>query len=286
MPLSAQALQGQGIASVIKKATTATTNQPNTPGGTPPSQINAGGGNTPSVTDYNPNDPIPGSSVYLGEQNAANLAYENAKNQLLSQRNSLYHQYGLLDNGAVDPNNQFGAYQLLLGNEGSALDAADNDALDRGLGTGGLAMQGESALRNAQGAEQLAFQQQVDRVGSDYASGLAGAEQTRSSATNQAYLDALNTAIASGYFTPAATPTYTGGGTTTGVNDTPTAKAKAKVVSTTAKAKTKAKVVSTTAARVAAATKGKAPTAPVAVRVTANKSGASANKKQGIFSIH
>lgn len=207
--------------------------------------------------NYNPNNPIPGSSVYLNETNAANLAYNNAKNQLLAQRNSLYHQYGLTDTGSVDPLNQYGEYQSLLGTEGAALDQADNAALDRGLGVGGIANQGESALRTSQGAEQLAFQRQVDQAGLDYSQGLQNAEVARANAINQAYMDALNTAIASGYFN---TPSPD---SATGITITPKQNSKTNLIKA-----------------VTAANK------PYAVKVAANKTGASANKKQGIFSIH
>lgn len=174
-----------------------TTNLPSTNPSNP-----SGGGTNGQTTD-----PIPGSSVYLGESNAALQAYQSAQNQLLSQRNSLYHQYGLLSDGSVDPNNQFGDYQELLGSEGSALDAADNDALGRGLGTGGLAMQGETSLKNQQGSEQLGFQNEVDQAGSDYSNGLENAGSTYSGALNSAYMDAVNAAIAAGAFNTAPPPT-------------------------------------------------------------------------------
>lgn len=149
---------------------------------------------------------IPGASTYLGEESAAQKAYDDAQTQLLSQKNSLYHQYGLTSDGQVDANDPYGEYQTLLGTEGSALDSADNAALDRGLGTGGLAMQGEQSLRQGQGAEQLNFNQLVDSAGSQYAQGLATAGETRTQADIQAEADAAAAAANSGNYDTAPSP--------------------------------------------------------------------------------
>lgn len=160
---------------------------------------------TPSV--------IPGASTYLAQESQAQQAYEQAQNTLLSNRNSLYHQYGLTSDGSVDPNDQYGQYQTLLGNEGSALDSADQSALDRGLGTGGLAMQGEQSLRQGQGEQNLAFQQQVDQAGQDYAGGLANASEARDTSINQAELSAAIAAANAGQYdipTAAAVKTASG----------------------------------------------------------------------------
>lgn len=157
------------------------------------------------------NDPIPNSTTYLNETNAANLAYDQAKSQLLAQRNSLYHQYGLTETGAVDVNNPYGDYQSLLGTEGAALDSARNDSVARGLGTGGLANQEEAGLIPGQRREQLGFQRNVDQAGMDYSQGLMSAESDRSSSYNQAYQDALMNAIASGLFTTASGGSNGGG---------------------------------------------------------------------------
>jgi hypothetical protein len=193
------------------------------------------------------------SSVYLNETNAANAAYEKAKAQLLANRNSLYHQYGLTDTGAVDVNNPYGEYQSLLGTEGAALDSAHNDAIARGLGSGGLANQGEASLIPQQRLEQLGFQRQVDQTGSDYASGLEDAASTKTGAYNTAYQDALQDALARGLFDAApdasSTATTSLGGTTIKKNK------------------------------------------PLSAfvynpKIAANKTGASARKRGGIYTIH
>lgn len=170
--------------------------QAHSPGGVPPQQ-------TAGLTNTAPQSaPIPGAGIYAQQQNLAEKAYQDAVAQLQARRNSLYHEYGLNNKGAVDPMSQFGEYQQLLGSEGGALDAADNASLDRGLGTGGLAMQGETGLRGQQGAENLAFQRQVAQVGQDYASGVLGAQQQRSSSMLEAQQTALANALAAGDFTP------------------------------------------------------------------------------------
>jgi hypothetical protein len=234
-----------------------------------------GGAQNPQ-TQSTPNAPhsdysIPNSSVYLEGTAAANAAYEKAKAQRLADRNSLYHQYGLTDTGATDINNPYGEYQMLLGSEGRQLDSARNDAIGRGLGTGGLANQGEESLIPGIRLEQLGFQHSVDKAGADYATGLNNDENQRTGSIQQAYQNALQDALARGLFDPAPTNSTK---TDTGYN------------SYTPDYSPPGATANTTAARIIAATKGKKPFAPAAVKVTANKTGASANKRQGIFSIH
>lgn len=180
--------------------------QPPSPGGTTPQQTAAW---VPQGTS------LPYAGVYLEQQNAAEKAYEDAQTQLQATHSALYHRYGLLDNGQVDPFNRYGDYQTMLGSEGAALDAAREDAIGRGLGSGGLARQGESALRQQQGAEQLGFQQQVLGADSDLRVGLAQALAARNAAfqqaEEQANQDALQKMLADGYFTLASAQSGGGG---------------------------------------------------------------------------
>ena len=220
----------------------------------PPPALGGAGGITNAGAAPKQQYQLTNSSVYLNETNAANAAYEKAKAQLLANRNSLYHQYGLTDTGAVDVNNPYGEYQSLLGTEGAALDSAHNDAIARGLGSGGLANQGEASLIPQQRLEQLGFQHQVDQAGSDYASGLEDAASTKTGAYNTAYQDALQDALARGLFdaAPDAPPTTT----TTSLGGT---------------------------------TVKKNPPQPAFVynpKVKANKTGASARRRGGIYTIH
>lgn len=57
--------------------------------------------------------------------------------------------------------NQYGGYQQLLNNEGLQLDAAQQDALGRGLGTRGAGAKGIAQLAFGQGAERNDFRQQL-----------------------------------------------------------------------------------------------------------------------------
>lgn len=171
---------------------------PQAPGGTPPDQKQ-----TPQVK--NPSTPnLPYAGVYLEQQNQAQAAYEQAQNSLLAQRNTLYHSYGLTDSGEVDPYNQYGQYQSMLGREGADLDTARNDSIGRGIGTGGLANQSQSALRNNDALEQLGFKQMVLGTQNDYSNGLAAALAQRNSAflsaEEQANQDALSALMAQGYW--------------------------------------------------------------------------------------
>lgn len=192
----------------VRKAPPNTTQsliKPTAPGGVPPVQ-------TAATPPTKPNAPvatgtsIPYAGVYLEGQNAAEKAYESAQQQLLANRNTLYHRYGLTNDASVDPYNQYGEYQQLLSSEGSALDQSHNDAIGRGIGTGGLANQGQSALRFQQAGQNLDFQALIDQAGSDYTSGLQQAGQARDQSMYQSERDALAQAIAemqqNGGFTP------------------------------------------------------------------------------------
>jgi hypothetical protein len=161
----------------------------------------ASGGVTPlPVTKYSG----PNAGVYLEKQNQAELAYQQAMADLLQKKNTAYHQFGLTSNAQVDPFSQFGAYQSLLSRHEADLSATDDAAQQRSLGTSGLAMQGERALRYQQGQDDLGLQQQIAATGTDYASGSQQALLQR----NQAILDAQLQAAALG-------GTVAGGGTTT-----------------------------------------------------------------------
>lgn len=209
----------------------------------------------------------PNEGLYGEYQANALKAYQDAQASIAAKRQGIYQSYGFNQDGSVNGNNMVGAYQQMKHSQALELQAAENSARERGLGGHGL---------GAQIAEAPRFQEDVDSaaLGNAY----LGALDSNSSdlgAASAAYQAALTDArnrqiqddIANARYTVAADP-----GTTPPPPPNP-----ASTVSNNAK---------TTAARLAAATKGKKPTAPVAVKVTANKTGASANKKQGIFSIH
>lgn len=187
--------------------TPATTAKPQqSPPGTQQKNTNVG---SPGVQN---NDPIPNASVYLDAQNQAELAYEQAQAQLLKQRNALYHSYGLLDNGSVDPNNPYGQYQQMLGAEGAALDADRSDAVGRGLGGGpGLANQASAQTKYQNAVQNAAFQNQVNSAEANYENGLQQALQARNAAMLEAERQAALDAILNGLFNPPGTAGGDGG---------------------------------------------------------------------------
>jgi len=138
---------------------------------------------------------IPDAGVYGQETAAATNAYNTAVTNALAQRNALYNQRGLLNNGQVDPNNPYGQYEQMLNSEASQLTADEQNAAGRNLGRGGLANQQVSTDRNAQAAQNFAFQQNVAADEANYQQALQDALSTKTSAVDQAYQDAMNTAL-------------------------------------------------------------------------------------------
>jgi hypothetical protein len=156
------------------------------------------GYNQPKPTPPAPGLPqqiIPDAGVYGAGTNAANAAYNNAVTNALAQRNALYNQYGLLNNGQVDPNNPYGQYEQMLDSEAGQLTADQQNAAGRNLGRGGLANQQISTDRNAQAAQNYAFQQNVAGNETNYQQALQGALSTKNASIDQAYQDALNTSL-------------------------------------------------------------------------------------------
>ena len=183
-----------------------TPNAPNAPA--PP-----GSANDPA-TNPNGQQIIPDAGVYGQETAAANEAYQQAVANALSNRNALYNQFGLLDNGQVDPNNPYGQYQQMLSQQGSQLTADEQNAAGRNLGGKGLAQQQSFADKNQDAFQNFAFQKQVSGNEANYQQAVSNALQSKNASVAQAYQDALNTALQnmianmeSGYYT-------SGGGST------------------------------------------------------------------------
>lgn len=138
---------------------------------------------------------IPDAGVYGTETAAAQNAYNNALAQAAAQRNALYSQYGLNQQGAVDVNNPEGQYQQMLGAQGSQFQADQQDAAARGLRGPGLGNQQLSADRNAANASDFQFQNQVAQAGTDYSQAQQNALSQMQNADSTAYQDAINTAL-------------------------------------------------------------------------------------------
>jgi hypothetical protein len=138
---------------------------------------------------------IPDAGVYGAETAAATNAYNNAVAAATAQRNSLYHSYGLNQEGSVDPRNPGGQYQMMLHDQANQFQGDQESAAGRGLGRGGLANQAESNDRQGFIGQDQRFQDQVAGVGSDYNNALSSAFSNEQEAISQAQLDALNAAL-------------------------------------------------------------------------------------------
>lgn len=155
---------------------------------------------------------IPDPAVYEGETAAALQAYQNALAAIGARRASTLQNYGMtakvdangnLVNYGIDPNNQYGQIQQLLGGEGQQISALQHNAMDRGLGLKGLGAQGESQARFQGGlAQQNLGRQFVGEIGQE-ASDQYQATSAYSAAKLQAQRDAIAQAIQNSWFTPA-----------------------------------------------------------------------------------
>lgn len=243
-----------------------------------PAETQWAGYNTPSAqgvtqpqkqTQYDPNNIPDYGGVYGASQADAESAFQKAQASINAKRSGIFQQYGYNEDGSVNGNNPLGAYQQDRRADAQDVMQAEDDSISRGLGTTGLGAQG---IEQAQYGADLRDQ----GIAGSYLSALQGNDQekedainARSSALLAARQNEILAAIQNGWFTPGDT-TQDSGPTVPDPTPQPPAGSNA----------------AQTAARLAAATKGKKPLAPVAVKVAANKSGASANKRQGIFSIH
>lgn len=148
--------------------------------------------------------PIPGADIYLQSELAAKTGYQNAVARLNQQRLDTLRQSGYLadidptsgalSNLRVDPSNPYGTYQQLL--RGSAIDAqnAHEAAAARGIG-GGLAAQGETQAKYqfGQGSFQLGTGLQGALHGYDATQ--TGAETSMNQSILQSKMQALQAAL-------------------------------------------------------------------------------------------
>lgn len=223
----------------------------------------------PDQQTYDPNNIPDYGGVYGQAQADAETAFQKAQASIQAKRQGIQQQYGYNNDGSVNGNNPLGLYQQGRYQDAQDVMGAEDASLERGIGTTGL---------GAQGIEQAQYGDNIRDAGmaGSYLANLQGNDQEaqdaisqRSAALLAARQNEILTAIQNGWFTPGdTTPDGGAGGTDSSSVPPPGSNAQ------------------TTAARIAAATKGKKPLAPVAVKVKANKSGASANRRQGIFSIH
>lgn len=161
---------------------------------------------------YSPVNSIIPDPVVYGEQSAQALqAYQQALSQIAQRRAGTLQNYGMtaqvdangnLKNYGIDPSNQYGMIQQLLGQEGSTLDSIQHAATGRGIGHTGLGAQDVSRARFQGGqAQQQLGQQFVGEIGQE-ASDQYGATANYNAAKLQAQRNAIISAIQSGAFTP------------------------------------------------------------------------------------
>jgi hypothetical protein len=147
---------------------------------------------------------MPGGDIEAASELAANKAYADAVTQLAGQRmNSLagagYLAHvdpttGLVTNGGVDPNAQYGTFQTLLRNSAMEGEQQHNAAAGRGIG-GGLAQQGEKQAAYDYGAGMYQLGNQMVQQGADYSSGIQSAANARVQAKLNARQQAAQAAL-------------------------------------------------------------------------------------------
>lgn len=158
---------------------------------------------TPATPPYSPTgSQIPNSGIYLQRQAQAEQAYQTALATIAQKKSETFRNYGFLENGQVDPNNNYGQIQNLWRNQAGAANQEDYSLLSRGI-HGGLAGQEHSALKGAEGAQNLDLQQGYTGAMNDLANQRTGAESEHSTALLNAQQEAMAQALQDNNFTPA-----------------------------------------------------------------------------------
>jgi len=139
--------------------------------------------------------PIPNAGVYGQEQANAELAWQQANTASAAKLKSYQNQAGVLADGSVDPHNQYGGYQQLLQQQGSELDAGQENAMSRGLGGGpGLGNQAERGMRFGHAIQNLGFQRGLTNAQTNYGMELGQNDAQRRASMTSALQNALNNA--------------------------------------------------------------------------------------------
>lgn len=157
--------------------------------------------------------PIPGAGIYGQAVDSANLAYKNALARLNQQRSGSLRQFGYagdidpetgtLTNMHVDGGNQFGAFQDMLRSGAEQANSVRDQLIERHLGSGGLAAQSESQLKQDFGRNSSALGQQLLNTLGGFQDTQNQASYTRNQALYQAQLDSARNAVDNGDFNPA-----------------------------------------------------------------------------------
>jgi hypothetical protein len=148
---------------------------------------------------------LPNAGIYAQKQALAEQAYQQAIAQINQKKSRTLRDYGFLESGQVDPNNQYGAYQMMSRNQAQAADTTEMQARSRGFaGVGGLAGRRLSNLNFEHGAERYKMQAGY----SDALEDIANLQNTALWDRDQAMLnitqEQLQEALQQQNFTPAA----------------------------------------------------------------------------------
>ena len=144
--------------------------------------------------------------IYGQAQAAADEAYQKAQASIQAKRSGIMNQYGYAPDGSVDGNNPLGLYQQGRRQDALELSAAEDDAMDRGLGTSGLGAQVANAPRYGEAVRDAGIAgQYLDAMhGTDV--DLENAYADRTNALLAARENQIQTAIQNGWFDSPATP--------------------------------------------------------------------------------
>lgn len=161
-----------------------------------------------------PGNPYQGAPLpYDNSKTLAKHAYHSAVSALTDQRRDTLDYYGFRRNGQMDPNNTYGAWQMLGREQGQQITDLTNAQSQGGLlnaryGSAGLGKQQLGQARYAQGlqSQQMLkeFQDKMQAIRLGFREAKWQKNNTETSGTLQAILNA----ISAGQFTPAAPTQY------------------------------------------------------------------------------
>lgn len=148
---------------------------------------------------------IPDAATYGTQQAYATQAYQKAKNNLQNQQLSWLNQYGMtgnynadsggFDNIHIDPNNQYGLIQQNRNSEAVDLNSARDNAIGRGIGSGGLGAQMGSSMKFQHGVQDQQLGTQFTQGMGQFSQGLNDAADTYQQALFQAENEAITRAL-------------------------------------------------------------------------------------------
>lgn len=214
----------------------------------------------------------PNAGIYAEQAAQANEAYQQALSNVAAKRSQFYNETGFnvknnpdgsIASYGVDGKNLTGQYQQMERAQGRQLEGQHEADMARHIGGAGIGAQNLSALRYGNGVAQASFANNFLGNNDQFVQEQAQAGSNLQNTLLQLQLQAISDARAGQTF-PGSGDGTGGDGSGTGGDGSPSTPTKGYI---------------SPVLRAAA-------TRPYAVKVKANKTGGSANKKQGIFAIH